>query len=82
MDFDDDILLVEHESFSCVFDIDESFDEDFYAKYESFPFDPIQIDFLFESCKSKLVASDNLVITNFDFEWTLTPFETKRRVDF
>jgi len=38
LDFDDDILFVEFESFSCGFDIDEGFDEGFCVEYESYFF--------------------------------------------
>ena len=82
MDFDDDILFVDYESFSCGFDIDESFDEGFCAEYEYFSFDPTQTNFLFQSCKSEFIESDNLIIMNFDFELTLMPFEIRRLVDF
>jgi len=82
LDFDDDILFVEYEYFSCGFDIDESFDEDFYGEYESFSFDLIHIDFLFESYKSEFIKSDNLIVANFDLTQTLTPFEIRRLVDF
>ena len=36
LDFDDDILYVEYESFSCGFDLDESSDEGFCAEYNFF----------------------------------------------
>jgi len=36
----------------------------------------------FKSCKSEFVKPDNLVIVNFDFEQTLTPFEIRRLMDF
>ena len=63
-------------------DIDESFDEDFCVEYESFSFDPIQTDFPFESCMSEFVKADNLIMANFDFEQTLTPFEIRGLMDF
>ena len=62
LEFNDDILSVEYKSFACGFDDNESFDEGFYAKYESFSLDPIQSDFLFESCQSEFLKSDNLVV--------------------
>ena len=43
LDFDDDILLVEYESFSCGFDINESFDEGLCAEYESFSLTPSKL---------------------------------------
>jgi len=36
--FDDDILSIEYQSFSCGFDINESLDEGFYVEYKSFFF--------------------------------------------
>jgi len=41
LDFDDDILYVEYESFSCGFDITESLNLCFHVEYESFSFGPI-----------------------------------------
>ena len=41
LDFDDSILSVEYESFSCGFDITASFDEGFCVEYESFSFNPL-----------------------------------------
>jgi len=64
LDFDDDVLFVEYESFSCEFDINECFDEGFYAAYESFSFDPIIPDILFESYKSKFVEPEVIVTEN------------------
>ena len=48
MDFDDDILSVEYESFSCGFDVTEGLDVDFHVEFESFSFDPITPDLLFK----------------------------------
>ena len=41
LDFDDSILSVEYESFSCGFDITASLDESFCVEYESFSFNPL-----------------------------------------
>jgi len=41
LDFDDDILSIEYESFSCGFDITTSLDEGFCVEYESFSFNPL-----------------------------------------
>jgi len=43
---------------------------DLYAEYEFFSFDPIQADFLFESCKSDFVESEIIAIENFDVDQT------------
>jgi len=41
LEFNDDILSVEYESFSCGLDVNESFDGSFCIEYESFSFDPL-----------------------------------------
>jgi len=46
-EFNDDILSIEYESFSCGFDVNVSFGADLCAEYESFSFEPIQPDLLF-----------------------------------
>ena len=65
--FNDTILSVKYESFSYGFNDNESFDEGFCVD-ESFSFDPIITDLLFESYKSELVESDNLVIENSNLD--------------
>ena len=55
-------------------------DLDLCTEYDSFSFDLVQTDIHFESCKSEAVEYDNLVIANFNFEQTLTPFEIRRLV--
>lgn len=40
LEFNDDILSVEYESFSCGFNFDDNFDEDFCVEYELFSFNP------------------------------------------
>ena len=62
--YDNDTFSVEYESFSCEFDINECFDEGFYAAYESFSFDPIIPDILFELYKSKFVEPEVIVTEN------------------
>ena len=54
---------------------------DLCAEYESFSFDPIQTDLLFESIKSELVESDNLGIKNFDLVQILMLLKITRLVD-
>ena len=44
LNFHDDILSIEYESFSCGFNDNVSLDVDVYAEYESFSFDPVQAD--------------------------------------
>jgi len=68
LDFDDDILSIEYGSFSCGFDVNVSLDVDLCDEYESFSFDPVQANHLFEYCKSEIVESNNVVITNFDLD--------------
>ena len=51
-DFDDNILHVECESFSCEFETHASSNDGFCADCESFSFDSFQTDFLFEFDKS------------------------------
>ena len=45
LDFDDDIVLVEYESFACGFDIYESFNEGLCVEYEYFSVDPSKLTF-------------------------------------
>jgi len=78
LEYNDDILYVEYELFSCGFDINESFD----AEYESFSFDPIQTNFIFKSHKSAFVEFGNIVTENFDLDQTLAHFDIKRLVEF
>ena len=82
MEFSDDILSVEYEYFSCGFDVNVSLDVDLYAEYESFSFDSVQADFLFEYCKSNIVKSNNVVIKNSDLSQTLVMFNVTRLVNF
>ena len=82
LEFNDTILFVKYESFSSGFDIDESFNEGFCAKYESFSFDPLQPDFLVEPHKSEFVESEAIVDEIFYLDRTLTPLEIRRLVDF
>jgi len=82
LEFDDHILFVEYEYFSWGFDINESFDEGFCVEYESFSFDPIIMDILFESSKSKFVESETFVPMTIDFDHTLKNVKIKRLVDF
>ena len=81
LEFNDDILSIEYESFSCVLDVNVGLDVDLCAEYEFFSFDPIQTDLLFESCKSKLVEFETIVTEIFDLDWTLVHFDAKRLVD-
>jgi len=66
LDIDDDILSVEYDNFSCGFDVSVSLDVDLGAKYESFSFDPIQADLIFQYCKSEIIESNNAVTKNLD----------------
>jgi len=68
LEFNDTILSVEYELFSCGFDINNSFDKVFCVEYESFSFEPIITDLLFESHKSEFVESGNIIIENFDLD--------------
>jgi len=82
LEFNDDNLSIEYESFSCEFDGNESFDEGFYAEYESFSFYPILAGLLFESHKSKFVESEAIVTEHFALDQTLVHIEFNRLVDF
>jgi len=64
--FNDDILSVKYESFSCRFDVNEGLDVDICVKYESFSFVPIITDHLSESSKFGIVKSKTFVTNNFD----------------
>ena len=82
MKCNDDSLSIEYESFACRFDDNEDFDEDFCTEYESFSFDPLQADLLFEYCKSEIVEFDNVIIENFDLDQTYTHIGLNRLVNF
>jgi len=80
--FNDVILSMKYESFSCGFDINDSFDEGFCVEYECFSFDSIITDLLFEYHKAKFIESENIATKNFDLSETLTPFDIRRLMDF
>jgi len=82
LEFNDDILSIEYESFLCEFDDNESFDESFCTEYESFSFNPILAGLLFESHKSKFVESEAIVTEHFALDQTLVHIEFHRLVDF
>ena len=67
---DDNILYVEYESFFCEFNIHGGSDDGFYANYESFSFDSIQTDFLFEYYKSKFVEFEMIATKNLALDQT------------
>ena len=52
------------------------------AACEPFSFDPIQPDFLFESCKSKLVEFKNIANKNFALDQTHAHIGLNKLVDF
>jgi len=79
--FDDDILSVKYESFSCEFDINESLDVGFCVEYESFSFDPVITDHLFESAKSTCTESNTSVPIDVNLDHILEHIERKGGVD-
>jgi len=81
LEFNDDILSIEYESFSCGFDVNVGLDVNLCAEYESFSFDPIHPNFLCESHKSKFVESEAIVPEHFDLDQTPTHIELKELVD-
>jgi len=60
LDFDNDILYAEYESFSCGFDVNEGLDVGFHVEYESFSFDPVIPDLLFK-------LDGNLLYVEYEF---------------
>jgi len=66
LDFDDDVLDAEYESFSCGFDITEGLDMGFHVKYESFSFDPVISDLLFKLYDSILYVEYESFSCEFD----------------
>jgi len=54
---------------------------DLRVEYESFSFDSIQADILFESCKSDFVESEAIATKNFDLDQTHTHIDLKGLVD-
>jgi len=81
LDFDDNILSVEYESFLCGFDVNVSLNVDLCVEYASFSFDSIQIDFLFESSNSELVEYESIAAETFDLDQTLEQIELKGLVN-
>ena len=82
MEFSDNILSIEYESFSCGVNVNVGSDVDLCAEYESFSFDPIRIDLLFENCKSKFVEPGSISTKNFALNQIHAHFGTQRLVDF
>jgi len=74
-------MYIEYKSFSSKFDIHGSSDDDFYADYESFSFDSIQTDFLFEYCKPEFVESEMIATMNFALDQTHTHIGLNRLVN-
>jgi len=58
LEYDDDILHVEYESFSYGLDANEDLDVDYRVEYGSFSFDSISSDHILEKSKSKFVESE------------------------
>ena len=54
---------------------------DLRVEYESFSFDPIQADLLFESSKSDFVESETIATENFDLDQTHTHIDLKGLMD-
>jgi len=81
LEFSDDILSIEYESFSCGFDVNVGLDVNLCAEYESFSFYPIRTDLLFGNCKSEFVKSGAIVTEHFDLDQTLMHSELKGLVD-
>ena len=63
---------MEYESFSGEFETHGSSDDGLCADYESFSFDPIQNDFLFEYYESEFVESEIIATKNFALDHTHT----------
>jgi len=80
LEFDDDILGVEYESFSCRLNEDESLDVGFYVEYESFSFGLVSVDDLFDPSKSTFTESKTFVPMIADLDQTLGHIERKRLV--
>jgi len=80
--FDDDILSIEYESFSCGFDVNVGLDVDLCVEYESFSFEPIPTDLLFGNCKSEFVESESITNKEFALEYTYTHIGLNRLVHF
>ena len=59
MDFDDDILYVEYESFSCELDVTEGLYAGFHVKNVSFSFGPVIVDLLFK-------LDDNILYVEYE----------------
>jgi len=59
LDFNDDILYAEYESFSCGFDVAEGLDVGFNIEYESFSFDPIIPNLVFK-------LDDNILYVEYE----------------
>jgi len=77
LEFSDDIRSIEFEAFSIGPDINVGMDMNLCVECESFSFDPIIIDLLFEFYKLEFVESANIVTENFDLDQTLVHFDIK-----
>jgi len=98
LEFNDDILSIEYNNnnnnnnnntsqYGFRFrrvrgDVDVSLDVDLCAEYESFSFDPIQTDLLFDNYKSEFVESESIATENFALDYTHAHFDANRLVDF
>jgi len=61
LQFDNDNFSVEYESFSCGFDVNEGLNVDTCVEYNSFSFDPVITNHLFEPPKSKFLEFKTFV---------------------
>jgi len=70
LDFDDDILSAEYESFSYGFDATEGLDLGFHVEYEVFSFDSIIPDLLFK-LDGNILHMEYEPFCGFDFDMSL-----------
>ena len=59
---------MKYESFSCEFDRNEGLEVDISVEYESFSFDPIITDILFESRKFEFIKFETIATKDFDLD--------------
>ena len=62
---------MECESFSCGFDVNEDLNVDICVEYESFSFDPIITNKLFEQSKFKILDYETFVYMAIDLDQIL-----------
>jgi len=81
MKFDDDILAMEYECFTCGLGKKESLDVGFCVEYELFYFDPIIFEIFLERAMSTFIESETFAPMTTNVDQTFKHTERKGLVD-